>query len=69
MKRKITGVQIITIVLVVLYIVWEKNVQEHMTTNNIEMTYENRKDLTVIIPVLLLMISLSIFHLVRGKKK
>lgn len=59
-KYKITLVQVLTIVFIVLYIVWERNLQLYMTENAIENSYESRRDLTVIVPVLLTLIFISV---------
>lgn len=59
-KQKITMVQVLTIAFIVLYIVWERNLQLYLSENNLENTYASRRDLTVIIPVLLTLIFISV---------
>lgn len=59
-KYKITLVQVLTIIFIILYIVWERNLQLYMTEHAIENSYESRRDLTVIVPVLLTLIFISV---------
>jgi len=63
-KRKITFVQILTIVMIVLAVIWEKNVQEWFTYNP-EKADINRVDLFVIIPLIATLLAVSIFQLTR----
>lgn len=59
-KYKLTLVQGLTIIFIVLYIVWERNLQLYMAEHAIENSYESRRDLTVIVPVLLTLIFISV---------
>ncbi len=66
-KYKITLVQILTIAFIILYIIWERNLQLYMIENNIENSYESRRDLTVIVPVLLTLIFISVRQWLKRK--
>lgn len=59
-KRGITITQLITIAFVVIYIVWERNIQLYLNAHNMENNFETRKDLIVIVPVLVILIIMSI---------
>ncbi|MFT5863190.1 MAG: hypothetical protein ACI828_001847 [Flavobacteriales bacterium] len=67
-KRKITFVQILTVVMIVLAIVWEKNVQEWFSYNP-DKADISRVDLFVIIPLLATLIGVSIFQWKEGRKE
>lgn len=67
-KRKISFVQILTIVMIILAIVWEKNVQEWFSYNP-DKADISRVDLFVIVPLLATLIGVSIFQWKRGRKE
>jgi hypothetical protein len=67
-KRKITFVQILTVVMIVLAIVWEKNVQEWFSYNP-DKADISRVDLFVIIPLLATLIGVSIFQWKEGRNE
>ncbi len=59
-KQKVTLFQIITIAMIVMYLIWERNIQIYLSEHGLENTYDTRKDLVVIIPILLIMIIISL---------
>lgn len=63
-KRKITFIQILTVVMIVLAVIWEKNVQEWMVYNP-QKADIHRVDLFVIVPLLLTLIAVSIYQFTR----
>ncbi|RMB56558.1 hypothetical protein EAX61_14205 [Dokdonia sinensis] len=63
-KRKITFVQILTVVMIVLAVIWEKNVQEWFTLNPGKADI-HRVDLFVIVPLIVTLLAVSIFQLTR----
>lgn len=62
MIKKLTIFQIITIITFVIFLIWEKNIQEYLTANKLENTGETRVDLLVILPVLGVMMGISIWQ-------
>lgn len=62
MIKKLTTFQIITIITFVVFLIWEKNIQEYLTANKLENTGETRVDLLVILPVLGVMMGISIWQ-------
>lgn len=62
MIKKLTTFQIITIITFVIFLIWEKNIQEYLTANKLENTGETRVDLLVILPVLGVMMGISIWQ-------
>jgi len=60
-KRNISAIQITTFILIVIYILWEKNVQQHLSSN-LEDADLSRIDLWFIFPVLVIMIAISIWQ-------
>lgn len=67
-KTKITFVQVLTVVMIILAIVWEKNVQEWFSYNPDKVDI-SRVDLFVIIPLLITLIAVSIFQWKQGRKE
>jgi hypothetical protein len=67
-KIKITFVQVLTVVMIILAIVWEKNVQEWFSYNPDKVDI-SRVDLFVIIPLLITLIAVSIFQWKQGRKE
>ncbi len=57
-KRSASGIQITTIILIVIYGIWEKNVQQYLSTHPEDSTL-NRIDLWFILPILALLIGIS----------
>ncbi|WGK65346.1 hypothetical protein [Croceiramulus getboli] len=69
MKEKKGGwtmTQIATVVVLVLYMVWEKNVQQFAGEHPGQATL--RIDLMIILPILILLIILSALQYIRRKK-
>ncbi len=60
-KPSISAIQITTIVLIVIYFIWEKNVQQHFRTHP-EDADLSRIDLWFIVPVLVILIGISIWQ-------
>ena len=60
-KRSISSIQITTFILIVIYILWEKNVQQHFKTHPEDADF-NRIDLWLILPMLAIMIAISIWQ-------
>lgn len=67
-KIKITFVQVLTVVMIILAIVWEKNMQEWFSYNPDKVDI-SRVDLFVIIPLLITLIAVSIFQWKQGRKE
>ena len=66
-RKKITFVQVLTVVMIVLAIIWEINVQEWFAFNP-DKTDINRVDLFVIVPLTATLLAVSIFQLTRKDK-
>jgi len=62
MTKKLTVFQIITVIIFVLYLVWEINMQQQLTARGLENTGETRVDLLVILPVLGVLFMVSIWQ-------
>lgn len=62
MIKKLTTFQIITIITFVIFLIWEKNIQDHLKVNGLENTGETRVDLLVILPILGVMVGISIWQ-------
>lgn len=62
MIKKLTTFQIITIVSFVIFLVWEKNIQDYLSANGLENTGETRVDLLIILPILGVMMGISIWQ-------
>ncbi len=59
-KRKLSTLQLITIAFVILFLVWERNIQIYLTEHLLENNLETRKDLFVSLPILIVLIVVSI---------
>lgn len=64
--KKLTKTQIITVILLILYGIWEIYVAQWAKT---EPTPVIRVDLVIIYPILLIFILLSVLHIWRNRKK
>lgn len=62
MIRKLTTFQIVTIITFVIFLIWEKNIQDYLKVHDLENTAETRVDLLVILPVLGVMVGISIWQ-------
>ncbi len=67
-RKKITFVQILTLVMIVLAIVWEKNMQQWFAANP-DKTDISRVDLFVIVPLLATLIAVSLYQWRQNSKK
>lgn len=67
-RKKITFVQILTLVMIVLAIVWEKNMQQWFAANP-DKTDISRVDLFVIVPLLATLIAVSLYQWHQNSKK
>ena len=67
-SRKLTTIQIVTLIAIVAYILWEKNMREYMQTYP-DIKVFKRRDLYVIIPVLVILIAISIFQFVKQRSR
>ena len=67
-KRKFTITQMLAVIFIVLYLVWERNIQLYLDAHDLENTFKTRKDLFVIIPLLLILIVGSIIQWRKNKK-
>lgn len=66
--KKITFVQILTLVMIILAIVWEKNMQQWFAANP-DKTDISRVDLFVIVPLLATLIAVSLYQWRQNSKK
>jgi len=64
--RKLTVIQIITIVLIVVYAIWEKNVQAYAASHDTGDAL--RLDLLFILPVLAIFIGISVWQWFKNKR-
>ncbi|MEQ3654619.1 MAG: hypothetical protein ABNH00_02030 [Dokdonia sp.] len=67
-RKKITFVQVLTIVMIILAIVWEKNMQQWFAANP-DKTDISRVDLFVIVPLLATLIAVSLYQWRQNNKK
>ncbi|WP_021778234.1 hypothetical protein [Dokdonia sp. MED134] len=65
MKKKLTAVQICTLIVFTLYLVWEYNMQEFISVNGLSNSFETRLDLLLLVPLLLVLVSISIWQFVK----
>jgi len=59
-KRKLSSVQILTIVFLIMCLIWERNIQMYLSEHGLENTLQTRKDLWVSVPILLIGVVFSI---------
>lgn len=67
-RSRITFVQILTLVMIILAIVWERNMQEWFAANP-DKTDISRVDLFVIVPLLATLMAVSIYQWYQGRQK
>ena len=66
-KNRLTPIQIITIALIVVYLIWEKNVQQWIADHPEDSDLALRADLMVILPILAVFIGISIWQYFQGE--
>ena len=62
MKKKLTSLQLVTLILGVCYLVWEKNMQDYLAVNGLSNTTDTRVDLFVIVPILGVLIGIAVLQ-------
>ncbi|WP_157496168.1 hypothetical protein [Dokdonia donghaensis] len=48
-----------------LYLVWEYNMQQFISVNGLSNSFETRLDLLLLVPLLLVLVSISIWQFVK----
>ncbi|GGG36621.1 hypothetical protein GCM10011344_41820 [Dokdonia pacifica] len=59
-KRKLSTLQIVTIAFIVLFLIWERNIQLYLSEHDLQNSLQTRKDLFVSLPILLVLIVASV---------
>ena len=63
-NKKISKIQILTGILLVLYIIWEKNMQQYIANHASEVL--PRYDLYIILPLLVILILVSVWQFIKS---
>ena len=59
-KRKLSTLQIVAIAFIVLFLIWERNIQLYLSEHDLQNSLQTRKDLFVSLPILLVLIVASV---------
>ena len=61
-RKKFTVLQIVTSIFIILYVVWEWNMQIYLVDHSLDYAIETRYDLMFILPSLVLLIGISLWQ-------
>ena len=59
-KRKLSTLQIVAIAFIVLFLIWDRNIQLYLSEHDLQNSLQTRKDLFVSLPILLVLIVASV---------